>query len=82
MHSLPTSSSFYGVGVGTVAAPRKGKGSRSGVSQKGGNPINFGGVGGGGFGGGGAPISFGSGFGLFGRGQPAPAPAPVKRKKR
>jgi hypothetical protein len=84
MHSLPTSSSFYGVGVGTVAAPRKGKGSRSGVSQKGGNPINFGGVGGGGFGGGGAPITFGSGFGLFGRGQPAPAPAPapVKRKKR
>ena len=84
MHSLPTSSSFLGVGVGIVAAPRKGKGSRSAVSQKGGNPINFGGVGGGGFGGGGAPISFGSGFGLFGRGQPAPAPAPapVKRKKR
>jgi hypothetical protein len=66
MHTLPTSSSFYGVGVGTVAAPRKGKGSRSGVSQKGGNPINFGGVGGVG----GNPISFGGGnsFALFGRG--------------
>jgi len=82
MHTLPTSGSFYGMGVGINTVPRKGKGSRSGVSQKGGNPINFGGVGGVGFGGGGAPIAFGSGFGLFGRGQPAPAPAPVKRKKR